>query len=148
VKVHIGPYRKNRKVSVQIDNYDIWNMNDTLALIIYPMLIKLRDSKAGYPFVDNEDVPEHLRVESNPDNPMDDSGWTQEKWHYVLDEMIYAFEQNIKEFDNSDDDMLLYDKKLAGEIEHDEWLKQATAVDRRIRNGFRLFGKYYGSLWT
>ena len=39
--------KKHRKVQVHIDKYDTWNMNQTLAHIIHPMLIQLRDTKHG-----------------------------------------------------------------------------------------------------
>ena len=52
MKVNIGPYPKNstksRKISIHIDNYDIFNMDTTLALIIIPML-KMRKDCATYP---------------------------------------------------------------------------------------------------
>ena len=38
MKVEIGPYEENRKVNVQIDEYDLWNLDHTLALIILPSL--------------------------------------------------------------------------------------------------------------
>ena len=53
--------KKQRKVKVKIHNYDTWAMDDTLALIILPMLKQLKATKHGVPMVDNEDVPEHLR---------------------------------------------------------------------------------------
>ena len=38
MKVRIGPYRKNRATRVEIEPYDTWSMDCTLAMIIHPML--------------------------------------------------------------------------------------------------------------
>ena len=46
---------------VKIDRWDTWSMDHTLAFIILPMLKQLKADKHGAPFVDDEDVPEHLR---------------------------------------------------------------------------------------
>jgi len=64
MKVNIGRYPKGdkqRKISVQIDPWDTWSADHTLALIIAPVLQKMKDDKQGAPHVDDADVPEHLR---------------------------------------------------------------------------------------
>ena len=61
MKVHIGPYRKNRKIKVLIDKYDTWGMDYTLAYIIHPLLVQLKESMLVSPFIDDEDVLEILR---------------------------------------------------------------------------------------
>ena len=67
MKVEIGPYNDDnvegfeRKIVIHIDDYDTWSMDHTLAPIIAPMLKQLKATKHGAPFVDDEDVPEHLR---------------------------------------------------------------------------------------
>lgn len=43
MKAYIGRYPKGdkeRKISIRIDPWDVWNMDHTLALIIVPMLKK------------------------------------------------------------------------------------------------------------
>lgn len=116
--------RRKRKVSVKIDPYDTWSMDHTLALIIVPMLKQLKECSHGAPGVDLEDVPESLR-NSNPNYDIDgsvDDKWF-DRWNWVLDEMIFAFEQTVE------DD--IRDKE----------------TNNRVNNGLRLFGKYYRSLW-
>ena len=54
-------WRNNRKIKVHIDPYDVWGLDDTLALIIAPSLRLLKQRKQGSPFVDDEDVPEDVR---------------------------------------------------------------------------------------
>ena len=113
---------REQKIKVRIDDYDVWSMDDTLALIILPMLKKLREHNHGSATVDNEDVSEDLRIDDK------DLDLHQKRWAYVLDEMIWAFERKAK------NDYL-----------YDESYKERQM---RMSNGFRLFGKYYESLWT
>jgi hypothetical protein len=59
-----------------------------------------------------------------------------DRWHWVLNEMIFSFSTKI---DPSIEDQYFtedgYDE--AGMEKH----------QKRVANGFRLFGKYYESLW-
>jgi len=130
--------RRQQKIKVHIDPWDTWSMDHSLAPIILPMLIQLKESKHGAPHVDDEDVPKELQSKYavEPGNPLigtTDSSWF-DRWDWVLDEMIYAF---------------------ACKAEKDEVYMRFDADDKegmqaeqsRISNGFRLFGKYYEALW-
>ena len=110
-------------------------MDSTLAYIILPMLRKLVENQPGAPFVDLEDVPEHLRL-AEPTDDGADSTWFA-RWEYVLNEMIFAFE-NIN--NNWEDQFYLPNNEC-------DW-DARKAYDDRIQNGLRLFGKYYRGLWT
>jgi hypothetical protein len=137
---------------VKIDYYDTWSMDYTLAHIIVPMLKQLQETKQGSPLVDPIDVPEHLRPTEEPNQQ---NGYTDntihERWKWVLDEMIWAFEQKIdddaedKFWDhsavNKQDDL----NTQIGQIKCDH--DGLTAFNERKANGFRLFGKYYQGLW-
>ena len=46
---------------VKIDKWDTWNMDNTLASIILPMLKQLKNTQHGYTIVDAEDVPVELQ---------------------------------------------------------------------------------------
>jgi hypothetical protein len=96
--------KRNRKIKIQIDNYDVWSMDNTLAMIILPMLKKLKENKQGSAIVDLEDVPEELRGTSTEDyeNQMTFDWYKSEeelhpnihdRWDWVLNEMIWTFEQ-------------------------------------------------------
>lgn len=162
MKVHIGKYKKNgdRKVEVRIDDYDIWNADSTLALIILPLLKKLKEAKAGAPHVDNEDVPQHLHRVIVEDNYDGDDKWF-DRWGYVLDEMIFAFESYTTDWEDQfwkSEPILDFNKRPEDEGKElipVRW-EQAGVFDseghkayqNRISNGMRLFGKYYGGLWT
>ena len=82
---------------VKIDRYDTWDMDKTLSPIILPMLKQLKETKQGAPNVDDEDVPEELKSTSAEpkENEWDTDSNHFKRWDYVLDEMIWAFEQLV-----------------------------------------------------
>jgi len=140
MKVNIGPYKnwigskKKRTIKVRIDYHDTWSLDHTLAYIIHPALKKMKDNKFGAPYVDDEDVPDHLKKSAAPptENEWDTDDNHFKRWDYVLDEMIFAFEM----------------KNADWEDEHyDDW-DNRKEIEKRIQNGFCLFGKYYQGLWT
>jgi len=143
MKVSMGRYpkdhNKKRKVEVRIDKYDVWSLDHTLALIIAPALKVMRENLLGAPLIDDEDVPEELRRPKSFDVA---EFWTDPNWHnrweYVLDEMIFAFENHanidwVEQFypDNGPADKVGLEAHMA-----------------RMANGRRLFAKYYDGLWT
>jgi hypothetical protein len=153
--------KRTRTIKVKIHDYDTWNMDNTLAHIILPMLKQLREHKHGAPFVDLEDVPEHLHP-SEPGNEFVTDEKHFERWEWALGEMIFAFESNFNDWEEQfwkvkpeidwdalsqkimDEDKLVEMKwKARGECDWDGM----KAYHTRISNGFRLFGKYYESLW-
>ena len=91
--------KKKRTIIVKIDRYDTWGMDHTLSLIILPMLKQLHATKHGSPHVDDEDVPEHLKSTSaSPkENEWDTDDNHFKRWDWVMDEMIWAFEQMVDE---------------------------------------------------
>lgn len=115
----------NKQINyIKINEHDLWNLDETLSKIIAPALIALKEDKYGYPLVDDEDVPEELKTKSEDVQ----ENFSISKWEYVLNEMIFAFSNDQWE--------LIEDTK-------EEKIKK-----ERIKNGFRLFGKYYQCLWT
>ena len=150
-------YRRKRKVEVHVDNYDVWSVDHTLSLIIVPVLKKLKEVESGHPSVDNKDLPKELRSKKD-----------EERWNYVLDEMIWAFEQHIhddstSQFHHNVDQLDMVFEPLSEDtgkgavkiINQKDPTKPAYWVDRegiakheaRMDNGRRLFAKYYRSLW-
>jgi hypothetical protein len=123
MKINIGPYKDKRKISIKLDKYDTWNMDNTLSLIILPMLKQLKETKHGSSFVDNIDAPEHLKAPPK-ENDRDTDEFFHARWDWVMDEMIWAFETHAK------DDYMCYEEN-----------------EERLVNGLRLFGKYFRDLW-
>ncbi len=159
--------KKRRKVSIKIDRWDTWSMDHTLAMIIVPMLIQLKNTKHGSPCVNNEDVPEHLRPDPNriklsEEGKIEDwdvDNTVHERWNWVLDEIIYAFECELNEdwesqFYSGDHD-IFWEKQENGLFEmkngpNDTWTVDRQGMDEawaRRKNGLRLFAKYYHALW-
>ena len=170
MKINIGKYRENRKVDIRIDDWDVWGADHTLALIIHPVLAKLKEVKQGSPCVDDEDVPELLRASSAPakENEWDTDDNHHSRWEYVLDEMIWAFEQHT--YDDCNDNQFHHNRDQLGMTFEDSGengmksivmnnqkdpTKPAYWVDEegrkkhydRIAEGRRLFAKYYDALW-
>lgn len=154
MKIDIGPYTDDdttRQIEIRIDKFDTWSADHTLALIIVPMLKQLKATKHGAPYVDDEDVPEHLRSTSAPppDDPWDVDDNHFKRWDWVMDEMIWAMEQVVKD---SEDEF--YDHSNVDNTSLKSWLK-TVKIDReglqqyheRIQNGCRLFGRYFQDLW-
>jgi hypothetical protein len=131
---------RKRKINIRIDNYDVWSADHTLALIIHPVLVKLKKQKHGSPLVDDSDVPDYLKSTASPpkENEWDTDNNHHVRWEYVLDEMIWAFEQCTHE-DNNDDQFYPNSDQV-----YEEGMKSHY---KRISNGHRLFAKYYQGLW-
>jgi len=149
--------RRQQRVKVHIDPWDTWSMDHTLTYIVLPMLKQLKETKQGAPYVDLEDVPKELhgkkltkkQKEQALPGVVDDKHF--ERWDWVLDEMIFAFEQ--KNRDNWEEDY--YGPYIEGEgggilDGHFEWTDDEGRKkhQERMSNGFRLFGKYYENLWN
>ncbi len=127
--------RRTQKIKVRIDKWDTWSMDSTLAHVIHPMLVQLKATNHGYP-----------------------SGLTEKKWDDIMDEMIWAFEQKLR--DNWEGDYYEY-RELGLEEDKDpdnqislsgiklvwEDPEGRAAHQKRMTKGFKLFGKYYENLW-
>lgn len=126
--------RKRRQV-IKIHDYDIWSMDYTLAPIIHAMLVKIKNSHGGASHVKDEDVPETLRSVNAPpkENEWDVDDFHFARWEFVLDEMIWAFDEIAKNNVNEPD------------ISNDwAWVFYTVRMERALE----FFGRYYRSLWT
>jgi len=142
---------------VKLDRWDTWSMDHTLAYIIHPMLVQLKETKHGAPYTDDEDVPDELKsTNAEPkENEWDTDSNHFKRWDYVLNEMIWAFEQELKDddegqfFDHSEcgDQKFPWDKdgQYVSKVKLDK--EGLEAHQKRKTNGFRLFGRYYQNLW-
>ena len=163
---------------IKIDKHDTWSMDSTLAPIILPMLKQLKATKHGSGIVDLEDVPEHLRCNTHEeweDQECFEFYHEQEvkegecdihaRWDWVLDEMIWAFEQICEDNNDAQFHSGVHDMKSVpckwdenGKptlYTFEEGPNHTAKFDiegyqkhhDRINNGTRLFGKYYKNLW-
>jgi hypothetical protein len=135
------------------------------------MLKQLNETKHGSPWVDDEDVPEHLRSTAAPpkENEWDTDDNHFKRWDWVLNEMIFAFNCKIDdswqdEFKSGEFDMdhvpvdedgnevpeqgaKLYELRDGPNHTYKCDYDGMRKVEERMQNGFRLFGKYYNGLW-
>lgn len=155
--------KQQRTVKVHIDSWDTWSMDHTLSYIIVPMLRQLQKSKNGAPLVDQKDVPvelhgKKLTKRQRESGEIDDKHF--ERWDWVLEEMIFAFESKIddsweEKFETGESDLqfLQLENGVSRMVEGPNHTKTydwegRKAYEDRIQNGFRLFGRYYQNLWT
>ena len=144
--------RRSRHIYVRIDKWDTWSMDHTLAYIITPMLKQLNATKHGAPQVDDSDVPDELKSINSTlgehEHDVDSNHF--KRWDWVMQEMIWAFEQQTK--DDDTDQFYTHPKERFKSLQE---MIENIKVDRegldkhqaRKANGFRLFGKYYQGLW-
>lgn len=143
---------KKRQEYVHIDNYDVWNMDSTLRLIIGPMFKRLKDVKQGYAFVKDEDAPEHLRSTNAPpkEHEWDWDALADARYDWLLDEMIWAFTTDHDEAQHKFYDHSQVDKKadLNEQIANMKVDREGLdAYNKRVANAYQLFGKYYQTFW-
>lgn len=156
---------------VKIDYWDTWSMDSTLSPIILPMLKQLRKDKHGAPNTDDEDVPANLRSTTKSAQKVKKNDWDTDgnhfkRWDWIMDEMIWAFEQLAMDdweaqFHSGEHDILwvpskeldakgkpvTYQMKRGPKDTH-KWDKRGYMKhNARIDNGLRLFGKYFRALW-
>jgi hypothetical protein len=148
------------------------------------MLKQLKETKHGSPRVDPEDVPFELQITGHDDigsqyefefenhEQYKTDSWdiTHRRWDWVLDEMIWTFEQLHPDNDWEDQyssgvmdnhwvpvdadgnevpkgEHKYYQMKDGPKHTYKIDWKGRMAHEERINNGLRLFGKYYRGLW-
>ena len=156
---------------IKIDHYDTWSMDSTLTPIILPMLKQLKETKHGAPFTEDEDVPANLRSTTKSAQKAKKESWDTDgnhflRWDWILDEMIWAFEQLADDdweapyFTGKSDVVWVPSKELDAKGKPRTYeMKKGPGDTRkydkkgymkhsaRIDNGTRLFGKYFRALW-
>ena len=156
---------------IKIDNYDTWSMDSTLTPIILPMLKQLKETKHGAPYTEDKDVPERLRSTTkaavkSKKNSWDSDGNHFKRWDWILNEMIWSFEQLADDdweaqFHSGTSDVVWVPSKeldakgkprnyemKKGPKDTRKWDKKGyMKYSERIDNGTRLFGKYFRALW-
>ena len=176
MKVNLGKFydRAERRIDVQIDNYDTWSLDNSLALIILPALIQLKYTKHGLPSEFVNDSAEDYNTQQVFDFMKEDKDEVFEKgcaaWETVLDKMIWAFQQLV--IGNYDSQYHHGKMDLGWEETDSQYLNPVTGkmegtykmIDKnpdehwydsvghrlheeRIQEGLELFGKYFRSLW-
>jgi hypothetical protein len=149
---------------IKLDYWDSWSVDHTLSPIILPLLKQLKATKHGYGMIADEDVPKHLQsIYALPKDSWEWDGNAEARYEWVLDEMIWAFEQMC---DDKDEEQFWITKPemdwdhmtepfAEGEVSREvKWTVEGKldheglrAHNQRIDRGLTLFGKYFRTLW-
>jgi len=166
MKVSLGKYLKKgeRRIDIQIDGFDTWSLDHSLAMIIYPALIQLKEIKHGVPSefaeVGGEDWHDQQSFDFYTETAAECFDLGVARWEEVLDKMIWSFQQlslddyddkyhhgemdiGWKEIDSTGLSEMI-DKNPSG-----HWYDHVghTLHNERIQEGLDLFGRYYRNLW-
>ena len=178
MKVKLGKYPKGegkRRINVEIDQFDTWGLDHTLALIILPALIQLKNTKHGIPskFVEriggDTDRNGCFDFIKEDENEVFDA--LCEQWNEVFDKMIWSFQQLAidEDYDSKyhhgkmeiiwEKTKTQYPNPLTGNMEHmyemvdknpnEHWYDYVghQLHEERIQEGLELFGKHFRDLW-
>jgi hypothetical protein len=156
--------KRKRKIKIHIDAFDVWGMDHTLALIIHPMLVKLKATKNGSPLMEEHNMTSYGSCQYCFDfyKDGDDLAWETgfQKWDKIMDKMIFSFNEIAKD-DKPDFFIVAPEMDLTKHPEDEGKLtipvrwkvegvydKEASdAYHKKIQEGLNLFATYYESLW-
>lgn len=143
--------KKQRKIKIKIDRYDLWDLEHTLALIILPALMEFRNSKRyGIPmatdlaFIPISDDAEDAQMAA---------------WNEILDKMIWSFQQIVNE-ETIEDDFWIQKPDFEGCNTGSEFIERINRgsggkydfearkkYDEKVQEGLDLFSKHFRNLW-
>lgn len=173
MKAKIGKYQKNnrKKVDIHIDKYDSWNAGHTMAYIILPILIQLRDTSNSIPssFADDGIGSSQETFEFYKDDKQAFEK-SVENWNETLNKMIWSFQQLVHDdydqlyhhghakFEWKELDETVYNPmtnkhektyEMIDTNPNDHWydVQGHKLHEERIQEGLELFGKYFTNLW-
>jgi hypothetical protein len=178
MKINLSKYPKgrgNRRIDIQIDPFDTWSFDHTIASIILPALIQLKNTKHGVPsgFTDRVggDFDNNLVFDFIKEDDPEVFDQLCDSWDEVLDKMIWSFLQlSIEDdYDNKyhhgkiETDWVesdyTYTDPITGKIEKTyqmvdknpdgHWYDHIGIQEheKRIQEGLELFGKHFRDLW-
>jgi hypothetical protein len=178
MKINLSKYPKGngkRRIDIQIDPFDTWSFDHTIASIIFPALIQLKNTKHGVPggFTDRVggDFDNNLVFDFIKEDDAEVFNQLCDSWDDVLDKMIWSFLQlSIEDdYDNKyhhgkmETDWVesdyTYTDPITGKIEktyqmvdknpEEHWFDQIgnQEHEKRIQEGLDLFGKHFRDLW-
>jgi len=177
MKVKLGNYSKDgssRRVDVEIEKFDTYSLDHTLAHIILPALLQLKATKMGIPAEFGDAGGNDYDSQDSFDFYKEDRDWAFDEkckeWELVLDKMIWSFQQILlDEYEKTyhhgkpEYDWVKNDEKIVnplnGQPEEtftmvdknpgEHWYDHAGHAEHenRIQEGLELFGKYYRHLW-
>lgn len=153
--------KRTRKIKIRLDPWDVWNADESIALILVPILKKFRESRIGSPQISSEDIPEYLIEEKESHEHK------MKQWEWVLGEMIWAFEQSIESGHEPTESFYYFEGDPVLEIQsrdeagfptvykntgtfHKSFYEDKEGLriyNKRREKGRELFSKYFDALW-
>lgn len=168
------PDKGHRNIDINIENHDTWNLDHTLALLILPALIQLKNTAHGIPNefgnVGGQDWEQQDSFDFYKESYNDAFQQGVDRWHETLDKMIWSFQQiAIEDYDEKyhhgtieidwkksnhitknpltgkDEDMY----EMVDKNPKKHWYDVVGHLEHeaRIQEGLDLFAKYYRNLW-
>ena len=101
MKAKLGKYQKNnrRKIDIHIDSSDTWSAYYTIALIALPILLQIREEKMGVPAEFGDVLGNDYDSQMSFDFVKEDHDWAFEEkikeWDNTLNKMIWSFQQIV-----------------------------------------------------
>jgi len=130
MKIHIGPCTDSD--DPRFESFE------TIAKVAYPILVQLKATTQGCALVSAEDAP---GIDLKPSEV--ESGYSEARWDYVLDEIIWA----MKELAENEPSAPSYDTMNSPVQDYVKFKQDYMMYNSRIQKGCELFGKYFRNLW-
>ena len=134
------PGEEHKKI--EVDDWDIWNVDYTLACVIHPVLLKYRENLTGYPelwedgMITSHNYDRQLHFDIFDEKVERD--YLLKKWKDIVDKMCRAFGMIVEK--EAWEDTWMDKSYHEHKIEEEKYYK---AVDE----GLALFAKHYHNLW-
>lgn len=154
---------RKRRIKIKIHKYDSWNADETFSLIIVPVLKQLKQTKHGIPSSILHEVGQEKNVGMNSPSSVEAENLVFEeaerRWDEIMDKMIWAFEQNITDWEEQywkERPEMDFEKMAKNEDGHMEVVWKTHGVHdteghkkhyAKMEEGFLLFGKHFKDLW-
>lgn len=110
-------------------NAETFNMDTTLAMIIYSYLCYFRDNCMDF------GVPGYLTMKNGKDMGIE---YGSKKWYEIVNAMITGFRMYIMLEEES--------PRVTDYKEYSEWKRAMAQYTRKMNYGIRLFAKHFSSL--
>lgn len=146
MKVDIGVWRKNRKVKIEVKEYDIWSLYQTASLILLPLFIKFRETE-------RHGIPGFLLVDKNAPHSEMDMKLAEEKWNEIQDKIIFSLQELVNCEENAPESPGYFEFdpefKLVGttDEEYEAWSERYNQYSAKIQEGLELMGKHFLNFW-
>ena len=135
----------------------LWSLDCTIAKFVAPRLKRLKEIQHGHPVIEADEqlclgcwsYPEMWNRENCHWDP---TGFyhldSEQIWDEYMDKMIYAMDSIAKngDWDPPMDDIESSDIR-DGNVKWEAYFKERDEHWKRLKEGIKLFGEFFGALW-